>query len=395
MVDQFQATTGLRRRRKTGLEEAILAEAETLPARRQLEQQIDLQERSEAETERANRASMDFRRKELAAAQEQAKKAQTISAVTTGVEAGALVDKVTGGAISDPIKKGLRSSGEALGLIKPLPTGVPTPATGTTIATSAGVPDAAIDVGTAVIEETGGELAGQAINKVAVEEGIDAAATEAIVGEESAKLFGMSAEAPIGTIPGIAGSVLIEVARKPIADFTEEQIGTSAKHAANIATRAGQGFLIAGPAGAVIGAGVGIVEESWGWIEDQTPVGQATDWLDEQGICIIVTACYGADSGQVGLLREYRDRFMDNQMLRGYYMLAERIVPLMKQSPEFMEMIKTGLVDRWIKYAEYHLGCSDKPPRLLDRFVSEGFLALCHRIGKQRVSYMRVNGEVF
>ena len=84
-----------------------------------------------------------------------------------------------------------------------------------------------------------------------------------------------SATIPAAGMSGMqaaAGVAAIEVARKPVGEWSEEQIGTSAQHASDIMSRGGQGAIagayVGGPygaiAGAVVGTAIGIIEEITG-----------------------------------------------------------------------------------------------------------------------------------
>jgi hypothetical protein len=108
--------------------------------------------------------------------------------------------------------------------------------------------------------------------------------------------------------------------------------------------------------------------------------------------CIIVTACNGKDSSEVDITRRYRDEFMSREAVRGYYMIAEKVVPVMNESKAIKESIKKELVDRLIEYGKFRLGESDRCSADAER-ISLKFLADCERVGKTIDSYIRVNGE--
>ena len=234
---------------------------------------------------------------------------------------------------------------------------------------------------------------------------------------EAAALAETATATGIGTtigkaLPGLAVATGLQLARPNIEEFTEEQVGTSAVPVANIAGRAGQGAAIGGTiggpagaaAGAIIGGAIGVSEETFGWMDEQlgttaatvlNPVGALTGWLDDQGVCIIITACTDRDSPEVEIAREYRDIFMTPQQLRGYYMIAERFVPTLKRRSTIKDWVKRRIVDRWIEFAKWSLGMTNDKPSFLSSVLSLGFLSLCNRVGQQRFSYMRLNGEVF
>jgi len=115
-----------------------------------------------------------------------------------------------------------------------------------------------------------------------------------------------------------------------------------------------------------------------------------TDLLGDS--CIIVTAIHGRDSEQVDIARRFRDTFLDSPTLRGYYFLAEQIVPFMKLYPDFKHYVKTLLVDKLIQFGR---AVFDKQP-VSDEAISTtlSFLSTCRQIGLGIPQYKRMNGEV-
>jgi hypothetical protein len=112
-----------------------------------------------------------------------------------------------------------------------------------------------------------------------------------------------------------------------------------------------------------------------------------------ENTCIIVTACHGRDSEEVNITREYRDKFMDRDSIRGYYMIAESIVPTMEKSEELTKLVKLGLVDKLIEYGKFKLGYDDYLTEEA-KDITELFLDLCNKIGKSVDKFTRANGEV-
>ncbi len=110
--------------------------------------------------------------------------------------------------------------------------------------------------------------------------------------------------------------------------------------------------------------------------------------------CIIVTACTSPDSPEVNITREYRDKFLTPEELRGYYMIAEKTVPLIHQSPLVRRLIKSCLVDPLIACGRFELGYTRRIPSLFDRLVKRSFLGLCRLAGRTRSSFVRLNGEI-
>lgn len=109
--------------------------------------------------------------------------------------------------------------------------------------------------------------------------------------------------------------------------------------------------------------------------------------------CIIVTACTSADSEEVNISREYRDKFLTVAELRGYYMIAEKVVPIIQESHFAKRVMKKILVDNLIEYGRYALGRGDYPS-LISRIITRSFLSLCRNIGSKRDLFVRSNGEV-
>lgn len=117
--------------------------------------------------------------------------------------------------------------------------------------------------------------------------------------------------------------------------------------------------------------------------------------LDPFGLtddCIICTACHGRDSEEVDVTRRFRDRFMDPESIRGYYMIAEPVVKTMKADSALTERIKHDLVDRLIDYGRFKLGETDSCAAESER-MSTDFLTICKEMGSTVDSYVRTNGE--
>lgn len=117
--------------------------------------------------------------------------------------------------------------------------------------------------------------------------------------------------------------------------------------------------------------------------------------LDPIGItkgCIIVTACTSPDSEEVNISREYRDKFLTPEQLRGYYMIAEKMVPWIQRFPPVKWLVKRLLVDNLIAYGRYALDKGPYPGPLAHT-VTKQFLRLCGFVGSRRRHFVRCNGE--
>jgi len=112
------------------------------------------------------------------------------------------------------------------------------------------------------------------------------------------------------------------------------------------------------------------------------------------GGCIIVTACHGKDSEEVNITREYRDKFLDKDTRRGYYMLAEQLVPKMETNEEYKKYIKENFVNHFIEVGKHRLGKVDEDISEESIKITDGFLNACKIIGKSVDSFKRSNEEV-
>lgn len=150
---------------------------------------------------------------------------------------------------------------------------------------------------------------------------------------------------------------------------------------------------VGGLAGALTGAIAGATATSWsgpGAIVGAV-VGAIAGLIGAE--CIIVTACTNRYSPEVNIAREYRDKYLTQTQLVGYYWIAEKIVPLIENSPSLGKFVKKHLVDHLVAYGKYKLGKTEKKPSIIDTIVSKTFLAKCSLIGTMVGSYTRKNGE--
>ena len=121
-------------------------------------------------------------------------------------------------------------------------------------------------------------------------------------------------------------------------------------------------------------------------------VGGVSAALDD---CIIVTCCHGRHSEQVDIAREYRNRFMSPAQIRGYYALAEKVVPVLTRHRRVRTMVRWHLVDRLINYGRWATGRTTIQPSITDTLVTKAFLGLCSAISIYIRQYVRVTGEVY
>ena len=132
------------------------------------------------------------------------------------------------------------------------------------------------------------------------------------------------------------------------------------------------------------------------WEETTRPVKKAVSEVKRViKKCIIITACTDPYSYEVDIARQYRDLKMDNITLRGYYMLAEKLVPLIENSDKLKDFLKKNFVDRLVDVGEFELGLKTQKPKLLSRIITKGFLFGCHSLGLTKSQFIRCNGEVY
>lgn len=156
---------------------------------------------------------------------------------------------------------------------------------------------------------------------------------------------------------------------------------------ANKETKLGVGFAAGAAAGAVYGSYAGPYGMVGGAI-----IGGIMGAAGAS--CIIVTACTNPYSYEVSITRKYRDKFLDSSTLRGYYMIAEIVVPLIKRYPLFKKLIKSCLVDKLVNYGECKLEVKGSRLKLASAIVSISFLSICKIVGFTRKAFVRSNLEV-
>ena len=110
--------------------------------------------------------------------------------------------------------------------------------------------------------------------------------------------------------------------------------------------------------------------------------------------CIIVTACHGADSDEVKVAKKFRDANCSRNELRGYYVYADRLVPLMEAHDDVREFIKTTLVDHLLAYARWYMGEVKEKPCAATFATVKNFRQFCLDTGATMKEYTRSNGEV-
>ncbi len=111
--------------------------------------------------------------------------------------------------------------------------------------------------------------------------------------------------------------------------------------------------------------------------------------------CIIVTACTSPDSDEVNITREYRDRFLDQDQLSGYYRLASIYVPQIRKRVWLKKATKRFLVDRLVAYGKVKLGKPQAKATMIDEIISKAFLTAIKIIGFVSPRFVRESGEAY
>ena len=236
---------------------------------------------------------------------------------------------------------------------------------------SSGIPPALMD--TAAMTAEGGAAA--------TEVGASAAGTSATGVASAPAGLGIGTAAGAGAVGGFIGGKL----GQPIG----EAIGLGGQNERATVGGAVVGAGATWAAGAMMGAPAGPVGIAVGAV-----VGGVVGLVTGGKRCLIVTACTDSNSYEVEIARIYRDTYLDEQQLRGYYCLAEKIVPILERNEKVRKSVKKWLVDRLIDYGEYRIGLKSSP-RILSYIISKIFLGLIKAIGMTIPRYVRVNGEVF
>ncbi len=174
----------------------------------------------------------------------------------------------------------------------------------------------------------------------------------------------------------------IEAADKARTAEKYKAIGTG------VGTAAGAvgGFLGAGQIGAALGTtvapGVGTVLGGL--------LGGALGGITGS-LCIIISSCTSPDSYEVKIAREYRDKYMSEQMLTGYYFLCFKVVPYIQKYKLVKKLFKKILVDRLVDYGEWRMGYKPKRKYLTSMFITKAFLSSCYALGRGIDRILEVN----
>jgi hypothetical protein len=114
------------------------------------------------------------------------------------------------------------------------------------------------------------------------------------------------------------------------------------------------------------------------------------------GCCFILLEARYGNGTMDEVVRRYRDEHMSVKNKRGYYKLAEVVVPLMRKSKAFKFLICKLMADPLVAYGKAHYGPDtviNKSKRLLLSPVKTFWLKLFDYLGEEH-AFVRENGEV-
>lgn len=97
----------------------------------------------------------------------------------------------------------------------------------------------------------------------------------------------------------------------------------------------------------------------------------------------------------IEVARIYRDVYMPAVQLRGYYMVAEWLVPRMLRSEKVMQWVRDNFIESLLPYCEHRIGLRHKRAAWDKYLKARAFLSFCSLVGMTRRSFTRCNGEVF
>ena len=275
-------------------------------------------------------------------------------------------------------------------------------------AKSAVTPYSTESISTSLSQETGtgrgvsisGNLGGGA---AAVSSGAGVGA--GLGGSEAGVGAGLGAEASAAagsstgmTLGGVAGGVATGVGYAAAGSAGRQALGSIFVNSSNDVLQTQGEYMLAEPTfeGLSNRLMTDVFAGGKAWIRDDLepwldPVGSV---LKSTGACIIVTACTDRDSYEVEVTRQYRDKFLTGTQLRGYYCLAEKLVPTIENNTTVRTLVKKHLVDRLVDYGEMKLGLKDNC-KLSSKVVSNLFLGLIKTVGFLIPQYTRLNGEIY
>ena len=249
---------------------------------------------------------------------------------------------------------------------------------------------AAVSSGAGVGAGLGGSEAGVGAGLGGSEAGVGAG-----LGAEASAAAGSSTGMTLG---GVAGGVATGVGYAAAASAARQALGSIFVNSSNDVLQTQGEYMLAEPTfeGLSNRLMTDVFAGGKAWIRDDLepwldPVGSV---LKSTGACIIVTACTDRDSYEVEITRQYKYKFLTRQQLRGYYWIAEKLVPTIENHKTVRNLVKKHLVMRLVDYGEMKLGLKTNC-MLRSKIVSNLFLGLIKVTGMLIPQYTRLNGEVY
>lgn len=138
---------------------------------------------------------------------------------------------------------------------------------------------------------------------------------------------------------------------------------------------------------------LGISQEKRAYAENAMPqlIGGNNSRQDSSGFdaklcCFIFIEAY---NGLLPIVRQYRDEHLTERNRRGYYRIADKIVPLMQKSKILKQIVKTLMTDPMVSYGKYFYGAGKIG--IIFKPVTKLWLGVFHILGFGK--YIRKNGE--
>lgn len=119
--------------------------------------------------------------------------------------------------------------------------------------------------------------------------------------------------------------------------------------------------------------------------------GNDDDKDDDGGCCFIMLEARYGDGTMDEVVRRYRDEYMTDRNRRGYYRLAEVLVPLMRKSKAFKWVITKTFADPLVSYGKYYYG--QNKHGMLYSPVKNFWMKVFDTVGGD-TKFIRENGEV-
>tara|TARA_E500000318_G_scaffold106175_1_gene113870 strand:+ start:3618 stop:4763 length:1146 start_codon:yes stop_codon:yes gene_type:complete len=109
------------------------------------------------------------------------------------------------------------------------------------------------------------------------------------------------------------------------------------------------------------------------------------------GCCFIMLEARYGDGTMDKVVRRYRDEFMTDKNRRGYYKLAEVLVPLMRKSKAVKWIVSKTMTDPLVAYGKYYYG--ENKTGVIFTPVKNFWMKLFDTLGGD-TKFIRENGEV-